>query len=265
LGRGYLSERSQHNPLPFWQHEDAPDRQGITEIRQIEGFYALWDGLLKRFPKLEIDNANWRVTGPDIEVMKRSIGSLTRSELTNGGIPDSIADQAQTAELSLWVPFDANILNAMEPYDFRSTATTGVAIGLDLQSPYVSADELRKAIAEVKALRPFWLGNYYPLTPINRDPSAWCAWQLYRPDLKAGFATFFRRPKSTVSVIPAGLHGLDSRARYEVTLDQNYESSPQKLLSGIDLSRLPVSILPGHSVVIRYRELGAAAEAEGSK
>lgn len=169
----YRNDRNT-NPLPFWQHEDAPDRQGITEIRQIEGFYALWDGLLKRFPKLEIDNANWRVTGPDIEVMKRSIGSLTRSELTNGGIPDSIADQAQTAELSLWVPFDANILNAMRPYDFRSTATAGVAIGLDLQSPYVSADELRKAVAEVKELRPFWLGNYYPLTPINRDPNAWC-------------------------------------------------------------------------------------------
>jgi alpha-galactosidase len=260
----YRNDRNT-NPLPFWERADPPDRQGITEIRQIEGFYALWDGLLKRFPNLEIDNANWRVTGPDIEVMKRSIGSLTRSELTNGGIPDSIADQAQTAELSLWVPFDANILNAMEPYDFRSTATTGVAIGLDLQSPHVSADELRKAIAEVKELRPFWLGNYYPLTHINRDPSAWCGWQFYRPDLKAGFATFFRRPKSTVSVIPAGLHGLNSRARYEVTLDQNYKHSPQKLLSGTDLSRLPVSITPGHSVVIRYRELGAASEAEGSK
>lgn len=220
---------------------------------------------MKRFPKLEIDNANWRVTGPDIEVMKRSIGSLSRSELTNGGIPDSIADQAQTAELSLWVPFDANILNALRPYDFRSAATAGVAIGLDLQSPYVSADELRKAVAEVKELRPFWLGNYYPLTRISRDPNAWCGWQFYRPDMKAGFATFFRRPKSTMSTVPAGLHGLDSRARYEVTLDQSHEPTDKKLLSGTELSRLRVSITPGHSVVIRYRDLGAPAVPEGSK
>jgi len=42
------------NPLPFWKYADGPDRQGITEIRQIEGFYQLWDGLLERFPKLEI-------------------------------------------------------------------------------------------------------------------------------------------------------------------------------------------------------------------
>jgi alpha-galactosidase len=260
----YRNDRNT-NPLPFWQYADAPDRQGITEIQQIEGLYALWDGLLERFPKLEIDNANWRVTGPDLEVMKRSIGSLTRSELTSGGIPHSIADQAQTAELSLWIPLDANLLHAMDAYSFRSTATTGVGIGLDLQSPYVSADELRKAIAEVKELRPFWLGDYYPLTPINSDPSAWCAWQFYRPDLRAGFATFFRRPKSAVSAMPAGLRGLDSRARYAVTVDQNYAPAVKRVLSGTDLSRLQVSISPAQSVVIRYRELGRATESATSK
>jgi len=38
--------------LPFWREADAPDRQGITEIRQIEGMYAFFDALLERFPKL---------------------------------------------------------------------------------------------------------------------------------------------------------------------------------------------------------------------
>jgi hypothetical protein len=56
-------------------------------------------------------------------------------------------------------PFDAQILNGADPYNFRRTATTDVAIGLDLQSPYVPIDELRKAIAELKMLRPYWLGG----------------------------------------------------------------------------------------------------------
>ena len=64
------------NPVPFWRDADTPDRQGITEIRQIEGLYAMWDGLLQRFPHLVIDNANWRETGPDIEAMRRTLGSL---------------------------------------------------------------------------------------------------------------------------------------------------------------------------------------------
>ena len=184
------------NPLLFWRNADTPDRQGITEIRQIEGLYAMWDGLLQRFPHLLIDNANWRETGPDIEAMRRTVGSLSRSEVTAAGVPHPIADQAHTAELSMWVPFHAQILNAVDPYNFRSTATTGVAIGLDLQSPYVPLDELRKAIAELKVLRPYWLGDYYPLTPINLEQDAWCAWQFNRADLNAGFAMFFRRPKS---------------------------------------------------------------------
>ena len=30
-------------PLPFWRHNDPPDRQGISEIRYVEGLYAMWD------------------------------------------------------------------------------------------------------------------------------------------------------------------------------------------------------------------------------
>ncbi len=249
----YRNDRNT-NPLPFWQHADSPDRQGITEIRQIEGFYDLWDGLLKRFPNLEIDNANWRVTGPDLEVMKRSIGSLTRSELTSGGLPHSLEDQTQTAELSLWIPLDANILNAMKPYDFRSTATTGVAIGLDLSSPYIPIEQLRKAIAEVKELRPFWLGDYYPLTPINLDPSIWCGWQFDRPDMKAGFAMFFRRPKSSVLSMKAGLRSLDAKAEYEISFDRNYSVSEKETITGAAIAHLEVSVPAGQSVLIRYRK-----------
>ena len=119
-------------PVPFWKQADAPDRQGITEIRQIEGMYAFFDGLLTRFPKLTIDNANWRGTGPDLEMMKRSLGSLTRSELTSGGLQHPIADQAHTLELSLWIPLNSNLLHAVDPYDFRSTMTTGIGIGMNL-------------------------------------------------------------------------------------------------------------------------------------
>ncbi len=252
----YRNDRNT-NPLPFWQFADTPDRQGITEIHQIEGFYALWDGLLKRFPKLEIDNANWRVTGPDLEVMKRSIGSLTRSEITSGGLPHPIADQAQTAELSLWIPLDANILNAAGPYDFRSTATTGVAIGLDLQSPYIPVDEMRKAIAEMKELRPFWLGDYYPLTPINQDPAAWCAWQFHRADLKAGFAMFFRRPQSTASSMSVALHALKPGTKYELNLAHDYNRGTKRVLRGADLAHLRISIAaPGTALLLRYREAG---------
>jgi alpha-galactosidase len=244
------------NPLPFWQAADAPDRQGITEIRQIEGFYAFWDGLLKRFPRLEIDNANWRVTGPDIEAMKRSIGSLTRTEIAGPGIPYPIPEQMGIEELSQWIPLHATLLHAASPYDFRSTSTTGVAIGLDLQSPYVSSKELQKGIAEVKEQRPYWLGDFYPLTEIGTDPASWAGWQLNRADLNSGYVTLFRRPKSPESEKQLNLHGIDRQARYEVTRAESFDPGPKETMTGTQLEHLRVTLAsPQSSVLIHYKKL----------
>ena len=246
------------NPLPFWQVADAQDRQGITEIRQIEGFYAFWDGLLKRFPKLEIDNANWRVTGPDLEVMKRSVGSLTRTEIAGPGIPYPTPEQMGIEELSQWIPLHATLLHADSPYDFRSTATTGVAIGLDLQSPYISSADVRKGIAEIKEQRPYWLGDFYPLTAINTDNTAWAGWQLHRADLHAGFVTMFRRPKSAESSKEVTLHGIDPAAQYEVTMAEGFDPGPTQMLSGVQLEHLNVVLAsPQSSVLIHYKQVSA--------
>src|SRR5208283_2396191 len=104
-----------------------------------------------------------------------------------------------TEELSQWIPLNATLLHSLTPYAVRSVATSGVGIGLDLRSSYIPRDQLRKAIAEIKALRPYWLGDFYPLTPVTLDDRIWCAWQFDRPDLASGYAVFFRRPKSTGS------------------------------------------------------------------
>jgi len=245
-------------PLPFWLAADAPDRPGVTENHDIEGLYAVWDGLLKRHRNLEIDNANWRITGPDIEAMKRTIGSLTRSEITSGGLPHPVSDQSQTAELNLWIPLDANLLHGLTPHSFRSTATTGVGIGLDLRSDYIPRGQLAKAIAQLKELRPYWLGDYYPLTPINFDENVWCAWQFHRPDLKAGYTIFFRRPKSSAPAFDAALRGLDPNADYEVEFAENYDVKEKRVMTGAKLGKLRVEIGSGPGVMlVLYRRVKA--------
>lgn len=148
------------------------------------------------------------------------------------------------------------------PYTFRSTATTGVAIGLDLQSPYISFDQLKKAIDELNGLRPFWLGDYYPLTEVNTDDRA-CGWQFHWPDFGGGFAVFFRRSKSPDSKFEIDLRGLDQKANYKVTFAETYDIKGKRLMSGAGLARLRVEIgsAPG-SVLIRYRKAGRPAHAD---
>lgn len=250
----YRNDNNQ-NPLPFWRAADVPDRQGITENHDIEGFYAFWDGLLQRHPRLTIDNANWRITGPDIEVTKRSIGSLTRTELDGAEYFPEV-DQAQTMELSLWVPLQASLLNALDPYRVRSVATTGAGIGLNLLSPYIPREELRKAVAEIKQSRPYWLGDFYPLAGFDAQDNEWCVWQFHRNDLNAGYALFFRRPKSVQSSVTVGLEGLDPAARYQVTFAESYDVTDRRTMTGDDLKRLRVDLASApSSMLVRYRRI----------
>jgi alpha-galactosidase len=244
-------------PLPFWQKADEPNRQGITEIRWVEGLYGLWDELLRKHPKLMIDNANWRITGPDIETMSRSVGSLTRSETECGGIPHPTATQLQTQELSLWVPIGMGGVNGFDPYVIRSAATNGVGSGLDLRASYIPLEQVKAGIAEIKSLRPFWLGEYYPLSEINLDEHAWAGWEFYRPDLKAGFAMFFRRSLSDQATFETSLRGLVPGASYDVTFAKDYTGGKQRRMTGEQLMDLRVEIdsKPG-SLLIRYKQAG---------
>jgi alpha-galactosidase len=167
-----------------------------------------------------------------------------------------MSDNLQTAGLSPWIPLHANLLHGLTPYSFQSTATTGVGLGLDLRSSYIPRDQLKKAIEQLKGLRPFWLGDYYPLTPMVFDESKWCGWQFDRPDLKAGYAIFFRRSQSSLSAMDAALRGLDPAASYDVTFSEAYDVKQKRVMTGAALAHLRVKIDPAPgAMLIRYRKI----------
>ncbi|HEX4486080.1 MAG TPA: alpha-galactosidase [Terriglobales bacterium] len=241
-------------PLLFWQNADDDDRQGIAENRWVEGLYKLWDGLLRQRPGLMIDNANWRITGPDIEVMSRSVGSLSRSETECAGIPHPAATQVQTAELSLWTPLGAGTVNGFDAYTFRSAATSGTGAGLNLRASYIPLDQVQAGIAELKSLRPFWTGDYYPLTEIDLDEKNWAGWEFYRPDLKAGFAVFFRRGLSEQASLETSLRAIEPAAKYDVSFSKSYEARETREMTGEQLMHLRVeSESKPESVLVRFR------------
>jgi alpha-galactosidase len=70
-------------PLGFWMRNDTPDRQGITEIRHIEGLHAMWDALRTRHPGLMIDNCASGGRRIDLETCSRSVRCGTATSIVS--------------------------------------------------------------------------------------------------------------------------------------------------------------------------------------
>ncbi|MCX8108227.1 MAG: alpha-galactosidase, partial [Verrucomicrobiae bacterium] len=102
FGLGCYRQDFNMDPLPFWQAADPPDRQGITEIRYVEGLYAFWDELLTRHPRLIIDNCASGGRRIDLETIGRAT-PFWRSD----GPRDPIAHQCHTYGLMAWIPFSS--------------------------------------------------------------------------------------------------------------------------------------------------------------
>jgi alpha-galactosidase len=194
----------------------------LTEIRYIEGLYTFWDELLRRHPGLRIDNCASGGRRLDLEMLRRSI-PLWRDDYNCFPNLDPETMQVHGFGLTHWLPLHATSpFNSVpgDTYRFRSVVAPGVVFGLD-EGGNVSYDERtypwdwhRKMLAEVRRARPFWYGDFYPLTTCSAAPDAWLAMQLHRPDQNAGVILAFRRAASPIVAADFRLGGIQPGAEY---------------------------------------------------
>ncbi len=216
------------DPLSFWRENDTPDRQGMTEIRYVEGHYEMWDELLTRHPGLVIDNCASGGRRIDLETIMRSV-PLWRSD-TNCAPGHADWNQAQTYGLSLYLPLHTACGWTPEIYDFRSSATAGAIAEWDIFNKDFPKELGRATLAEVKENQKFWYGDFYPLTSCSTLPDQWMAYQFHRPDLNAGIAMIFRRKDSRYTGLSIGLRALNPSLLYSVeTSDDARQKTTQKI------------------------------------
>jgi len=226
------------DPLPFWKAADAPDRQGMSEIRYIEGLYTMWDELRSRRPGLWIDNCASGGRRIDLETTMRSI-PLWHSDTQCCGRAMPTQDQVQTAGLALYIPLHAAGVWNFDPYAWRSVAFTGTNLCMDITAKDFDRNAAVHCIEELKSLREYYLGDYYPLMDINLDDYQWTAWQFDRPETGRGCALFFRRPLSPYTSAQFTLHGIDPKANYDVTFA---DSARKRKMTGEELANLQIDI-----------------------
>ena len=240
-------------PYEFWQRADAPDRQGMTEIRYIEGLYAMWDELLRRHPGLAIDNCASGGRRIDLESIGRST-ALWRTDWPQ----DAIHRQCHTFGLLSWVPLnmsDGAVMAKGSEYEWRSAMTAGLNVKLPEQDDEESARQAKAAIDQYLSIQRFFYGDYYQLTKYSQAKDVWMAYQLDLPEEGEGLIVALKRPESKEGRETLRLKGLDGGASYEVTnLDtkKNWTVAGNQLMGAgleVELAKQPDSAL------IRYKRV----------
>jgi alpha-galactosidase len=253
-------------PLEFWRAADSVDRQGMTEIRWVEGLYAFWDELLRRNPNLIIDNCASGGRRIDLETLSRST-PFWRTDFPG----DVTARQCHTYGISFWVPL--NSTGGVTPgrdgdYALRSTFSSCIVVNLfgngdapQAAPPPADAPfaRIKAALEEYRGLQKYFLGDYYPLLPYSKAADAWVAWQFHRDDLGEGMVQAFRRPQAASPSIRVRLCDLDAAARYSFATVDAPQTSEQA--SGAELMESGVTVTAANApaaIILTYRKVSAS-------
>ncbi|MBM3888433.1 MAG: alpha-galactosidase [Verrucomicrobia bacterium] len=244
----------------LWPEDTDPKRAGMSQIQYIQGFYAFWDGLLKRHPHLLIDNCAEGGRKIDLETIRRSI-ALWRSDCQARMDFDPVVNQGFNYGLLQWIPLCGAVtpLNKLSAYSFRSAYCPALLMGWPMARvsnikhrwSKVDLDLLRKLLKEYLAVRPYLFGDFYPLMPYSRDQDKWIAWQFDVPEQGEGMVQAFRRSQSIYEIARFKLRGLESGTSYVLT---NLDTGESQTLAGRELLdkglAVPITEQPGSAVIV---------------
>lgn len=232
----YREDMNGCGPLTAWRKNDPDDRRGITENFYVQGHLAYWDELKHRNPQLHIDSCASGGRRNDLETMRRAV-PVTRSDFVLPTLPEIVeGNQAQTYGLSFWLPWQGSESWSTNTYSCRSFYLPGFVMttaddylhpGTPIAEGNIEA--LKRAYSECAKVAPFMFGDYYPLTPYNRQLDQWLAWQFNRPEKGDGMIQAFKRKNCTNDDIKLKLHDLEPKAVYRI---KNFDGGTRTATGG---------------------------------
>ena len=242
------------NPLPFWIANDTKDRQGMTEIRYVEGHYEMWKQLIEENPGLLIDNCASGGRRIDIETTAISV-PLWRSDIScRPGRPEW--HQTQTLGLTQYLPLFSCASWESDPYNFRSSANMGAIASFNFMGNDYDRERAKASCEEAKVYQKFWYGDFYPLSEASLGKTNLFAWQLHREDLNAGIVYIFRQIDCQYTGFEPVPHAIDRDATYEITVKRDYSGGITKTLSGRQFIEMCIEMPERQSsAVIEYRKI----------
>lgn len=233
------------NPSNYWAAADPEGRQGITEIRYVEGLYKYWDFLRERFPNMIIDNCASGGRRFDMETISRSI-PLWRTDCHYG---EPTCQQCHNYGLSQFLPIHGTGIYYADKYCSRSGLSSAYAWFGEIFSRQNSIDDMRHTFSTFRDLRNYYLADYYPLSGDGdiTGTDKWIAWQFNDAADGSGILQAFRRddaPEAEYTVMP---RGLKKDAMYDI-LDDN---------TGLSIRKKGEELMSGFTIVLPEKRSSA--------
>ncbi len=229
-GIDWYEEDFNLEPNAYLEAAAEPNRWGMKEMRFIEGHFAFWDELLKRFPNLAILNCASGGRRIDLESISRG-QPLWRSDYNC--FPEATEESTQDHSFGIlhWLPSQGSMIRGWMTYD---TYEARCALSPGQENAIVAKTEaewrqLKANVVQAKRCKKYFRGDYYPLTNRQRDPAAWSAYQLYLPEEQAGMILALRRAKSDVRAMTFDLLTIDPAKRYRF---EDYDTGKAWAASG---------------------------------
>ncbi|MFO0835454.1 MAG: alpha-galactosidase [Phycisphaerales bacterium] len=249
------------DPLVYWRGNDTDDRQGLTEIHHVEGYFAYWDELVRRHPDLWIDSCASGGRRNDLETLRRAMPIL-RSDWTpdpSNPATDPAHQQNHMYGISFWMPYNGTGYGTIDKYLARSVMTTIHGIGVDTRRDDLDYSLLRELYGNWRTISACYLGDYWPLTAYSKELNVWCAYQFDLADEGRGVVQAFRRKDCGQDSIVVKLRGLDANATYELT---DLDAAGVKRTGGKDLMETGLSLSSPqtpNAMIVTYRRVDDAA------
>jgi len=197
------------DPLDHWRKNDAPDRQGITEIRHVEGYFAYWDELRRRHPDMLIDSCASGGRRNDLETLRRAV-PLLRSDY----IMEPTGNQCHTWTLAEWFPFFGTGTSKTGDYEILSTICPHFTACWDQRDDAIDFPRIKGLVDQWREYGKDYFGDYYPLTAYSLDSADWIGWQFHNPETGGGTIQVFRREKAEAASKTLPLFALDAEKKY---------------------------------------------------
>lgn len=224
------------DPLRHWRDNDAPDRQGITEMKYVEGLYAYWDMIRAAWPDAIMEECASGGRRIDLETIQRF-----RIHQKSDHWFDNLTDQASLYALSRYLPngLVSVPLNRLDDYSFHSALASSLITGWIADDPKFDTARAKAITDAYRRVRHLLSGDWYGLTGYSRDETKWLASQYHRDDLGEGIVLAFRRAKCDGATLRVKLRGLDERAAYRVTSATSgttRRASGRELMNGLEIT-----------------------------